>query len=143
MSENVIIALISGGVGILTSLIGAIGAFHVSMKGSAEKQRADLKAELVKYHEKNREEIKDIRQNDLREIRDDLTNMGANLQQKISLIELSLTHTRQDIETLSSRVEKHNGVIERTYRLEDNDKLLEEKISVANHRIADLEGKVS
>lgn len=43
------------------------------------------------------------------------------------------------IEQLEKKVEKHNSVIERTFRLEDNDRLIEEKISVANHRIADLE----
>lgn len=43
------------------------------------------------------------------------------------------------IEQLEKKVEKHNSVIERTFRLEDNDRLLEEKISVANHRITDLE----
>ena len=43
------------------------------------------------------------------------------------------------IEQLEKKVEKHNNVIERVFRLEDNDKLLEEKINVANHRIADLE----
>ena len=43
------------------------------------------------------------------------------------------------IEQLEKKVEKHNNVVERVFRLEDNDKLLEEKISVANHRIADLE----
>ena len=43
------------------------------------------------------------------------------------------------IEQLEKKVEKHNNVVERVFRLEDNDRLLEEKISVANHRIADLE----
>ena len=43
------------------------------------------------------------------------------------------------IEQLEKKVEKHNNVVERVFRLEDNDKLLDEKISVANHRIADLE----
>ena len=43
------------------------------------------------------------------------------------------------IEQLEIKVEKHNNIIERVYKLEDNDRLLEEKISVANHRIADLE----
>ena len=50
--------------------------------------------------------------------------------------------TKYKIEELTKQVEKHNNVIERVFRLEDTDKLLEEKISVANHRIADLEGKV-
>ena len=44
------------------------------------------------------------------------------------------------LEQLEEKVNKHNQVVERTYRLEDNDKLMEEKIKVANHRIDDLEG---
>lgn len=43
------------------------------------------------------------------------------------------------VEQLEKKVDKHNNVIERVFKLEDNDRLLEEKISVANHRIADLE----
>ena len=43
------------------------------------------------------------------------------------------------IEQLEIKVEKHNNIIERVFKLEDNDRLLEEKISVANHRISDLE----
>lgn len=46
------------------------------------------------------------------------------------------------LEQLEEKVNKHNQVIERTFRLEDNDKLMEEKIKVANHRIEDLEHKV-
>ena len=45
------------------------------------------------------------------------------------------------IEQLEKKVDKHNNIIERTYKLEDNDKLLEEKIKVTNHRIDDLEAK--
>ena len=43
------------------------------------------------------------------------------------------------IEQLEKKVEKHNNVVERVFRLEDNDKLIEEKIAVVNHRIAKLE----
>ena len=46
------------------------------------------------------------------------------------------------LEQLEEKVNKHNQVVERTFRLEDNDKLMEEKIKVANHRIEDLEHKV-
>lgn len=49
--------------------------------------------------------------------------------------------TNYRIEQLEKKVDKHNNIIERTYKLEDNDKLLEEKIKVANHRIDDLESK--
>lgn len=43
------------------------------------------------------------------------------------------------IEQLEKKQEKHNTLIERMYRLEDRVTLDEEKIKVANHRIADLE----
>lgn len=43
------------------------------------------------------------------------------------------------IQKLEEQVAKHNNVVERVFRLEDNDKLFDEKISVANHRINDLE----
>lgn len=43
------------------------------------------------------------------------------------------------IDTLSERVNKHNNLIERTYKLEEQTALQEEKIKVANHRIEDLE----
>ena len=45
------------------------------------------------------------------------------------------------LEQLEKKVEKHNNLIERVYRLEDRDELLEEQIKVANHRIEDLEKK--
>ena len=43
------------------------------------------------------------------------------------------------IDKLSERVDKHNNLIERTYKLEEEAKLTEEKIKDANHRIDDLE----
>lgn len=43
---------------------------------------------------------------------------------------------------LTKRVDKHNNTIERTYHLEEQMALQEEKMKVANHRISDLEGKV-
>ena len=131
MPTEIITALIAGAVTLLTS----IGTWHFSAKKDREKQREDIKAELIKYHEKNKEEIKEIREKDLREIRDDVSSMGANLQQKIAIVEIELGHARNDITTLSTRVERHNGVVERT-------SVLEEKVSVANHRIDDLEHKV-
>ena len=40
---------------------------------------------------------------------------------------------------LTKRVDKHNNVIERTYKLEEHESVLDEKIKVINHRIHDLE----
>ena len=47
--------------------------------------------------------------------------------------------TTYRIEQLEIKVDKHNSVIDRTYKLEEETALLQEKISVANHRIDDLE----
>lgn len=43
------------------------------------------------------------------------------------------------IEQLEKKVEKHNSVIERVYKLEQADAVEEEEIKVINHRLADLE----
>lgn len=43
---------------------------------------------------------------------------------------------------LERKQDKHNAVIERTYKLEENARLAEERLKVANHRIEDLERKV-
>ena len=47
--------------------------------------------------------------------------------------------TNYRIGQLEKKVDKHNGVMERTYRLEDRDALREEQIEAANHRIENLE----
>jgi hypothetical protein len=47
--------------------------------------------------------------------------------------------TRYRLEQLEKKVQAHNNLIERTYRLEDAQNLLNEKVKVANHRIDDLE----
>lgn len=43
---------------------------------------------------------------------------------------------------LERKQDKHNAVIERTYKLEERTELHEEKLKVANHRIDDLERKM-
>lgn len=43
------------------------------------------------------------------------------------------------IEQLEKKVEKHNNLITRTFKLEQAVALLDERVRVANHRISDLE----
>ena len=47
--------------------------------------------------------------------------------------------TTYRIQQLENKVEKHNTVIERRYKLEETEAVMQEQIRVANHRIADLE----
>lgn len=49
--------------------------------------------------------------------------------------------TTYRIEQLEKKVDKHNTVIERTFKLEEAQAVMQEQISVANHRIKDLEGE--
>ena len=43
------------------------------------------------------------------------------------------------LQQLEQKVDKHNSVIERTYALEKQTELLEERLQTANRRIDDLE----
>ena len=43
------------------------------------------------------------------------------------------------LEQLEQKVAKHNGLVERTYHLEEAAAVFEEKLKVTNHRIDDLE----
>ena len=53
------------------------------------------------------------------------------------LVSSKLTQYR--LEQLEKKVDAHNKVIDRVYKLEERTELQEEKIKVANHRIGDLE----
>lgn len=109
MDSEIITALISG----ITTLSVAIGTWLVT----AKKDRAENKEFLMKS---------------INEVKDDITGINANVQQHIAIIDLK-------IDELSNRVEKHNNVIERTYKLEQESAIHTEQIKVANHRIEDLE----
>lgn len=47
--------------------------------------------------------------------------------------------TNYRIAQLEKKVEAHNKVIDRVYKLEKHDAVVDEEIAVANHRINDLE----
>lgn len=88
MSSEVQCALISAAVTLLVS----IGTWLLSAKKDGNKTREMLK-------------------NDIEDLKDDVTGINATIQNQIAIIDLK-------IETLSTRVEKHNSVIERVYKLE-------------------------
>lgn len=73
-----------------------------------------------------------------------LISLGGSLIGTFAGIVATSKLTEYRIKELERKVEKHNSIVERTYRLEDKFELVDEKIKVANHRIDDLEreGKV-
>lgn len=49
--------------------------------------------------------------------------------------------TNYRIGQLEKKVDKHNTVIERTFKLEEAQAVIQEQIKVVNHRIGDMENK--
>jgi len=66
---------------------------------------------------------------------------GSGLGSVVGIL-VSSKLTQYRLEQLEKKVQAHNSLIERTYKLEERTELQEEKIKVANHRIEDLEKKV-
>ena len=121
MSTEVVTAIISA----VTTLIVSIGTWHVSTRNEREKTQKQTIALFESYRDELRGKMDALR--------DDVTQVNATVQQQISVLEIK-------IDTLSERVEKHNNVIDRTYKLEQESAVQAEQIRVVNHRIADLEG---
>ena len=111
MTSEVVTAIISA----VTTLLVSLGTWHISMK---------------QYRLKNMDMVTKA----IDEVKDTVTANNADIQQHLALIDLK-------IQTLSDRVEKHNGVVERTYKLEQDSAVHSEQIRVVNHRISDLESK--
>lgn len=122
MSEAIITALISA----VSALLVAFGTWHVQIKKDREKSTEELKEVLDNHRDEYLGKIRDVQ--------DDIARVNATVQQQVAVIEVK-------IETLSERVDKHNGIYDKTMALQQDVALHEEKIKVANHRIDDLEHK--
>lgn len=106
MSAEIVTAIISA----VTTLLVSLGTWHVSMR---------------QYRFKNSEMVTKA----IDEVKDTVTSNNADIQQHLALIDLK-------IQTLSDRVEKHNGVIERTYKLEQDSAVQAEQIADIRARLA-------
>ena len=67
-----------------------------------------------------------------------ITLIGSGLGSLVGIL-ASAKLTNYRIEQLEKKVDKHNTVIDRTYKLEQDFCLIDEKMRVANHRLTDLE----
>ena len=61
-----------------------------------------------------------------------LVNNHAQAEKTRALLDYRLSE-------LEKKVDKHNHIVERTFRLEGDMEVVHEQIKVANHRIEDLE----
>lgn len=73
------------------------------------------------------------------------TIIGSAIGAVASIIVCIINNNKQNalisyrLEQLEKKVEKHNNLVERTYKLEEQAAVFETKQSVADHRINDLE----
>ena len=109
--QEIICAAISG----IVTLVVAIGTWHVTAK-------------------KDRTENKELIMKNIGDLKDVISGINANFQQQIAIIDIK-------IGDLTKQVEKHNSVIDRTYALEKTVGILENRESVSEHRLTDLEQK--
>lgn len=58
-------------------------------------------------------------------------------------IEIALAEMRKDIQSLRDETKRHNGVIERTYKLETAVARIEDEDSRQNHRLEELERRTA
>lgn len=49
---------------------------------------------------------------------------------------------KNDVKHLAEKVDKHNGVIDRTYKLEEANAVLEQQMKVEQHRMDDAEADI-
>ena len=68
-----------------------------------------------------------------------LVGLAGSSLDSLAGVVASAKLTAYRLEQLEKKVDKHNTVIERTYKLEETEAVMQEQIRVANHRIADLE----
>lgn len=108
--------LISSGI----SLIVAFGTWHITMKKDREKQTEEVKEVLDKHREEYLSGIQ--------EVKDEVSSIKSTVQ-------LNQAVTNEKIDTLSDRVERHNNVIERTFKLESEMAVAKEEISVVKANV--------
>ena len=67
-------------------------------------------------------------------VKDTITDMKAAYQTTVATVSLQISN-------LEEKQDKHNSIIERTYKLESDVRVLEQKEKVSGHRLDKLEGK--
>ena len=70
-----------------------------------------------------------------------LISLGGSLIGTFAGIDATSKLTEYRLKELERKVEKHNSIVERTFRLEDKFDLVDEKLKGVNQRIDDLERK--
>lgn len=117
MDSSIIVALITGSM----SIIGII----ITVAASGKKQRVERQEDLA---------------NQQAEINAEFDKRFVALSGEM-VKDREVTNTK--IDALKSEVEKHNGVVERTFKLEEQNKTLFEQCKAMNEQLSDTSEKAN
>lgn len=93
-------------------------------------QLEKFKEEIIKTLDAHRKEYLE----GIDGVKDTITDMKAAYQTTVATVSLQISN-------LEEKQDKHNSIIERTYKLESDVRVLEQKEKVSGHRLDKLEGK--
>jgi len=128
-------------------------------KKQTDKEIADLKSKLASAHTYTQERLDNLKEDILGTINDDraeylkgieevkqsLTEMSSVYQQTMAIVELKIDNmeksNKERLAELKRTQEKHNNLMERTFINEREISVLQNRESVSEHRISDLESK--
>lgn len=138
MDTSIVSAAIAG----VSAIVICIINNYVTVRKVQNESYDKIREQLAITRNTSEEHIAELR----KDINGTLTEMSAKMKEIIANQELYQAGITKDIEMISycmknleTKVEKHNNVVERTYALEKNTEVLNEKVRVANARISDLE----
>ena len=93
-------------------------------------QLEKFKEEIIKTLDTHRKEYLE----GIDGVKDTITDMKAAYQTTVATVSLQISN-------LEEKQDKHNSIIERTYKLESDVRVLEQREKVSGHRLDKLEGK--
>lgn len=140
MDTSIIVALISCfgvSLGAILTFIVQIRKLRAESEQNAIKQTEEFKETIRKSLESNRNEylegIADVKHS-IGEINVCVATLQQSMNSRLALFDLRFQHLTDEFNDMKTEVREHNNFAKRL-------PVLEEKMTVANHRIADLEGK--
>lgn len=105
-------------------------AKEAAEKKAQSEQLEQFKNDIIKTLGEHRKEYLD----GIDEVKDTIADIKSEYKTTVATVSLQ-------IKNLEDKQDKHNSIIERTYKLESDVKLLDQREKVSEHRLNDLEGK--
>ncbi len=128
----------------LSILVNVVAiAFFAGNLWANQKLLKESIADIKKSFDEKAKELKTGFDEKVKEIKEEFSEKVRDIKESLNTkIEENHQHTTENIKRLEIKQDKHNNIIERTYKIEGSIDKIGEQIKVANHRIEDLEEKV-